>query len=215
MLMISPYRYPANYSASRLCMTDVALNEVCEAFSDSATTHAPVWAEVITADPDVTEPELDLNNLTVAASPTNPDAPNGETVVTIDYWARDDKSGLGSVSYRLLDPQGTSHFEYHYHNNFYTTFFAGNASAWAPYRISVVLPAGSAPGTWGVESITLQDKVDNEAAYSFVENMHFQALGEQRRLGELAPPRLMGSKSRDAAERAGVPAGLRFEVMAR
>ena len=35
------------------------------------------------------------------------------------------------------------HFEYHYHENFYTTFFAGNASAWSLYVINVVLPPGS------------------------------------------------------------------------
>ena len=199
-LLITPYRYPANYSASRLCMTDLALNERCEAFSASTTTHPPVWAQVVTTDPDVTPPELDLNNISVAAEPTNPSAPNGETRVQIEYWARDDKSGLGTVNYRLLDPQGTSHFEYHYHSNFHTTFFAGDASAWAAYHISVVLPVGSAPGTWGLESIVLADKVDNQAAHSFVENLHFEA-GARRRM-----------RQEDAVQERGVPARLRFEV---
>ena len=156
-------------------MTDVARNEQCESFTASASTHAPVWAPVHTADPDTQPPDLDLNNITVRAAPTNPSAPNGETVVNIDYWARDDKAGLGTVSYRLLDPQGTSHFEYHYHPNFYTTFFSGSPSAWASYHINVVLPAGSPPGTWGLESLELADKVDNVAAHSFVENLHFEA----------------------------------------
>ena len=40
----------------------------------------------------------------------------------------DDKSGLGIVSYRLLDPQGTSHFEYHYHANFHSTIFSSTAA---------------------------------------------------------------------------------------
>ena len=121
-----------------------------------------------------------LPRLSVSAEPTNPAAPNGETRVTISYWARDDKSGLGTVSYRLLDPQGGSHFEYHYHENFYTTFFAGNASAWSLYVINVVLPPGSAPGTWGLEVLELNDKVDNHQGHSFVENVHFELLGRRR-----------------------------------
>ena len=81
-----------------------------------------------------------LNNITADAYPTNPESPNGETVVTIVYWARDDKSGVGVVTYRLLDPQGNSHFEYHYHDNFYTTFFVGDPTvhhftpATGPYK---------------------------------------------------------------------------------
>ena len=39
------------------------------------------------------------------------------------------------------------------------------ATAWAAYQIRVVLPAGSAPGTWGLESLTLADKADNVAAH--------------------------------------------------
>ena len=221
-LLITPYRTTANYSASRLCMTDEARNQQCESFSGSSTTHAPVWVPVLTSDPDVTPPELDLNNISVSSSPTNPSAPNGETVVNIEYWARDDKAGLGRVNYRLLDPQGTSHFEYHYHPNFYSTFFSGNASAWAPYRIHLVLPVGSAPGTWGLESLELSDKADNVAAHSFVENLHFlPVVGAGRRLDgahhtkarekqqvvEPAPLR------RALSER--LPARLRFEVVSR
>ena len=46
----------------------------------------------------------------------------------------------------------------------------------------MVLPPGSAPGTWGLESLELSDKVDNNQGYSFVENVHFELLG-RRRLG--------------------------------
>ena len=203
-LLITPYRAAANYSASRINMLDEARNQQSESFSASPNTHAPVWVRVITADPDVQSPTLDLNNITVAASPTNPSAPNGETVVNIDYWARDDKSGLGIVSYRLLDPQGTSHFEYHYHANFHSTFFSGNATAWAPYRINVVLPAGSPPGTWGLESLELSDKVDNVAAHSFVENVHFETIGTRRRL--------KGGGESAADVMARMREGLRFDV---
>ena len=205
-LLLTPYRARANYSASSLCMTDAAENRACESFTASPTTEPPVWAFVPTEDPDLAAPELDLNNITVHAAPTNPSAPNGETVVSIVYWARDDKSGLGLVNYRLLDPQGTSHFEYHYHDNFHTEFFVGNASAWAPYHIRVVLPAGSAPGTWGLESLELSDKADNVAAHSFVENLHFQTMGAggRRQLHD-------GATGAEEAMRR-LPAHLRFDV---
>ena len=109
----------------------------------------PVWLHVQTTDFDVTAPEVDLDAITVGAEPTHPASPNGETLVNITYVARDDKSGIGKVSYRLLDPLGGSHFEYHYHANFHTKFFAGDSTAWMDYRINVVLPKGSPPGTWG------------------------------------------------------------------
>ena len=41
-----------------------------------------------------------------------------------------------------------------------------------------MLPVGSAPGTWGLESITLSDKVDNALSNSFVENVHFEVLDD-------------------------------------
>jgi hypothetical protein len=78
------------------------------------------------------------------------------------------------VSYRLLDPQGLSHFQYHYHPNFYTQFFDGDPTAWAEYEIDVVLPVGSAPGTWGLQELDVQDKARNMRNYNFVETVQFQ-----------------------------------------
>ncbi len=50
-------------------------------------------------------------------------APNGETKVGITYHAKDNKSGLGQVSFILRDPQGIQHNFYHYHKNFHSLFF--------------------------------------------------------------------------------------------
>ena len=38
-------------------------------------------------------PELDLNNLSITATPTNPDSPNGETIVEFTFRVKDDISG--------------------------------------------------------------------------------------------------------------------------
>jgi hypothetical protein len=102
--------------------------------------------------------------------------PNGETNVEIKYWARDDKAGLGTVSYKLRDPQGIEHFYYHQHENSHTLFFQGDATEWKQYTATVTLPVGSAPGTWGVASIALHDKAGNRKFYDFTETLIFEAL---------------------------------------
>ena len=182
-VLLTEYRFATNYSASMIKMQDVAGNQVTEAFSNAANAEPQTWVEVLSANPDSIAPELDLNNMHVSATPTQPSAPNGETVVNIRYSARDDKSGVGHVNYRLLNPQGTSFFEYHYHSNFRTTFFVGDPTAWTVYEISVILPVGSAPGVWGIESMEISDKADNVLVNSFVENVQFD-VDDRRRLQE-------------------------------
>ena len=55
--------------------------------------------------------------------------------VTVTYYARDDKSGVGAVSMKLLDPQGGETHLYHYHANFHTLFFVGgDPCAWTKAR---------------------------------------------------------------------------------
>ncbi|MDE6556256.1 MAG: Ig-like domain-containing protein, partial [Duncaniella sp.] len=103
-----------------------------------------------------------------------PEAPDGETLVTISFYARDDKSGLGKCTYRLRDPQGTDHFEYYYHRNFYSLYFDGDPTVWEHYLIKVVLPQGSAPGIWGLAQMTVADKAFNEYTYNFVETLIFE-----------------------------------------
>ena len=115
-----------------------------------------------------------LHRILISAQPTNPTHPNGETLVDLKYQARDDKSGLGLVSYVLRDPQGGQHMRYHYHSNFYTPYFVGEPTAWADYEVTVVLPVGSPPGVWGLESLSLRDKANNVHNYNFVEIVQFQ-----------------------------------------
>ena len=110
----------------------------------------------------------------LTATPTHPENPNGETVVHIEYYVKDNASGLGSVSYRLLDPLGNTHFEYHYHENYYTMYFEGDPTVWKKYEINVILPEGSVPGKWGLLEIHLEDKAGNFITYNFLEILHFQ-----------------------------------------
>ena len=180
--VVTEYMVPGTYGVPFLFMTDAAGNIGRQSFSSSPADQPLISVPITTTDPDTVAPTVSLNDDTanglhrilISAHPTNPDHPNGETAVTVKYQARDDKSGLGVVSYRLLDPQGLSHFQYHYHPNFYTQFFDGAPTAWAEYEIDVVLPVGSAPGTWGLQELDVQDKARNMRNYNFVETVQFQ-----------------------------------------
>ena len=123
--------------------------------------------------------ELDLDALVVSAQPLVPDAPDGATRVKIGYTARDDKSGLGRVSYKLRDPNGNEHFSYHYHENFHTGHFKGDPTRWKEYTLTKILPKGSAPGTWGLQLLEISDKAGNTRKESFVEVMRFDVMSEQ------------------------------------
>ena len=178
---VTPFMTSGDYGVPYIAMTDAANNPGAQNFSSSPHHQPLVSVPLVTTDVDGEAPHVALNDdsgaglhrILVTAQPTNPEHPNGETLVVIKYQARDDKSGLGSVSYRLLDPQGISHFEYHYHPNFYTQFFVGDPTAWGEYEIRAVLPVGSAPGKWGLQELNIRDKAGNQRLYNFVETLVF------------------------------------------
>jgi hypothetical protein len=180
-IILTDFDLGGTYGVPSIEMIDQARNRSTAVFVGGSAGEPMTLALVETTTPDTVAPEVSLNDelaaglhaIQVSARPTHPEAPDGETVVTITYQARDDASGLGDVVYRLLDPQGISHLEYHYHPNFYTTFFQGDPRAWRDYTINVVLPVGSPPGTWGLQELTVFDKAGNQRDYNFVETMHF------------------------------------------
>ena len=165
------------YYVQFINMQDQARNRSSIYFSEQLGDEPSVAVPILTSNPDTVPPELDLNKIYVLAEPTNPEAPNGETIVTLNYQVKDDISGLGKVSYQLRDPQGLEHHYYHYHENFHSLFFDGDPSSWFSYQDSVVLPVGSAPGTWGVSELYLQDKAHNFKVYDFTETIRF-SLGD-------------------------------------
>ena len=129
--------------------------------------------EIKTPNPDPVGPELDVNRITVKAVPTNPSAPDGETLVTITYYVRDNAAGYGVGNLVLRDPQGGEYFRWIYHRNFYTDFFDGDPKAWEKYTFETILPRGSVPGIWGLLQMTLSDKAGNSKSYSFLETVRF------------------------------------------
>ena len=137
--------------------------------------------------PDIIKPEIDLNNISVIAEPTNPQAPNGETRVDINFNARDlsdfpgYEAGIEAVNLTLRDPQGKkfgyqtgnatmNHPDIDYNSD--PTF----DSEWRNYRFDLTLPVGSAPGLWGISDIVIRDKVGNTKSYNFEEYVRFDII---------------------------------------
>lgn len=173
---LTEYMQSGDYYVSYLSMSDKADNRGDQRFSNSSKDEKPKYINITSSNPDWQKPELDLNKITVKAEPVNAKSPDGETKVEITYYAKDDKAGLGSVYYILLDPQGKTHANYHYHENFHTQFFKGNASEWKKYTITTVLPKGSAPGSWGLQQFNFKDKAGNKNDVNFQEIIHFNVL---------------------------------------
>ena len=127
-----------------------------------------------TTNPDTTPPELDLNDIGITATPTNPDNPNGETKVEFRFRVKDDISGYQIGYYTLRDPQGLTTGFYHYPARRSQLFPTSEDLDWFEYTDTVTLPAGSAPGTWGVVELTLRDRAQNFKTYNFTEIISFE-----------------------------------------
>lgn len=163
-----------DYWLCALHLWDLAGSETRIWYTESDSDYPVQKVHITTSNPDIQHAELDLQRINLYAEPTHPEAPDGETLVTINFYARDDKSGLGHCSYTLRDPQGIQHFQYYYHRNFYTTYFDGDPTVWERYSIKCILPQGSAPGIWGLEELCLVDKATNAYTYNFVETLIFE-----------------------------------------
>ena len=164
------------YSFVLIVMYDEALNVGDFKFGDStepATYEAPQQIEVITSNPDTEAPEVDLNAIEISAEPTNPDAPNGETLVTLTFRIRDNIAGFTHAALNLRDPQGIDHEFYGYDPHGGDLFPPVDPSQWKTYTWTVVLPPGSAPGTWGLAEMIVWDRAENFRQYDFTEIIHF------------------------------------------
>ena len=136
--------------------------------------------------PDSLKPEIDINNISISAEPTNPQAPNGETRVEISLLARDlsdfegREAGISGVSFTLRDPLGGIH-GYQSGNSTMNDPFDGNQDPennnnWEVYNFDLTLPQGSPPGEWGMSSAYIKDKAGNWEEYSFVEYVRFDII---------------------------------------
>ena len=183
VLFLMPHYMPSSlYTMNYIWMIDLALNQSGVYFGDPDQVLRPEETfidetaqqiELITDNPDSEAPEVDLNAIQVSAEPTNPDAPNGETLVTLTFRIRDNIAGFEEASLYLRDPQGIDHQFYGYNPNRDDLFPPRDPSQWTTHTWKVILPVGSAPGTWGLAEITVWDRAKNFRQYNFTEIIHF------------------------------------------
>ncbi len=191
-----PDYFPSGYySISYIDMQDIALN-VRQLLLDKDTANknyfiAPKFVNQRTISdsiymktkfPDLKPPVIDLNDIKIQATPTNPSAPNGETLFEMWLWIKDESdfagkaSGFANGSYTLRDPQGLERsisMQSDLGNLYYSIQPDSSIYGFKRYYFKTLLPAGSPPGLWGVSAININDHAQNKKYYSFVEFVRF------------------------------------------
>lgn len=192
-----PEYYPTGfYPITQIFLRDEAQNEFRETFMNDTTgyivrsnqqKHLRDSIFIKTLYPDYIPPVLDLNAINIKATPTNPLSPDGETLFEMEFFAKDssdfkdNEAGIQNGNYVLRDPQGKQ-FGFSMQgdfdkvkNDFYYLLSdpEGKPGIWRKYKVSTLLPKGSAPGLWGVESIFLNDRAQNSKYFNFVELVRF------------------------------------------
>ena len=163
---IHEYMPTSVYSLNFILMEDQAGNSSPWVFVGEEDETAP-QVEIKTASPDLTPPELDVTRISISATPARPDAPDGETIVTLTYRVFDAGSGYGIGWYYLRDPQGINHHRYAYRD-----CEEDDEADWETCTDTVILPRGSAPGIWGLAEMVIEDRAGNAHRYDFTEIVH-------------------------------------------
>ena len=187
------YFQSGTYSLNFLSMQDIALNGKGVYFTDQnhglrdgniILDELPTTIDIQTANPDSTPPVLDLNQITIKAEPTRPEDPNGETKVDITFRVKDDISGYYFSVLSLRDPQGVTYPFYHVPDrdrlfDFSWSlgehiYFIGDPTVYQTYHLTITLPVGSVPGTWGLENMRVHDRAENKLLVDFTEIVRFK-----------------------------------------
>ncbi len=182
-LIFPDYFQSGTYSLNYILMEDVALNARGVYFTapghalrdeEESIDESPATIDIVTSNPDSTPPVLDINQITIQAEPTQPHAPNGETRVDIIFRIKDNISGYASTDMLLRDPQGGTHFFRHYDVDFWDIYFSRDPKVYEIYHKTIILPVGSAPGTWGLAEMNVHDKAQNTLRADFTEIVRFE-----------------------------------------
>ena len=173
-LDVPDYFPSGTYKLVHITMKDYAQNRSKIYFTEGGSDEPPATIEIQTSNPDITPPELDVNQIRINAEPTQPKDPNGETLVEITFRVRDDISGHRITDFALRDPQGVMHDFDYYDVDFYKIYFTRDPTVFETYQKTIVLPVGSAPGTWGLAAMTVYDKAKNRLRVDFTEIVRFE-----------------------------------------
>ena len=169
-LEIQPYFVSGQYYVGSLGASDAAGNGCWVLFPNDE----PIkYIDIVTPDPDTVMPEVDLNRVTIYAEPTNPEAPNGETKVSISLFVRDDKSGVEGGKLTLRDPQGAQ-YTFGYSVPGGHSYWDKNTMEWVHVKAECTLAPGSVPGIWGLAEISATDRALNSRTFNLVETLIFE-----------------------------------------
>ena len=172
------YMPTSTYSTQFIKMKDLGNNWGSAKFTGDDADESPATIELVTTNPDTEPPEIDVNRISVDAVPTNPEAPNGETEVTVGFPRRDNISGFREAYLLLRDPQGGNHHYSVSPDDRDELYPDGDPTEWRELEKVVILPPGSTPGTWGIAEIDVHDRARNYREYNFVEIVRFEVEGE-------------------------------------
>ena len=142
--------------------------------NDELVDEAPATIEIQTTNPDTIPPVLDLNQITIRAKPTHPEAPNGETQVDITFRIKDNISGYSKTGMYLRDPNGVRHHFWHSDQDYHKIYFTREPTVFHTYHRTIILPVGSIPGTWGLAEMKVYDKARNTLRANFTEIIRFE-----------------------------------------
>ena len=173
-LTVPDYLPSGTYKMTHIHMRDLAKNNNTVYFTEGGDDEPPATIEIQTSTPDTQPPLLDLNRITIQAEPTHPETPTGETRVDIAFRVKDDISGYAQTRIRLRDPQGGTHSFWHYDEEFSRLYFSRDPTAYKIYHKTIILPVGSAPGTWGLAEMRVWDKAKNKLIADFTEIVRFE-----------------------------------------
>ena len=171
---IPDYSPSGTYKVNHIFMIDVALNKSMVDFTDSENDEPSATIEVQTTNPDTLPPMLDVNRITIEASPTHPETPNGETQVDIAFRVKDDISGYRGAHMLLRNPQGNTFSFRHDDKEWDSIYFTRDPTVYETYHKTIILPVGSPPGVWGLAEMTVFDKARNTYRADFTEIVSFE-----------------------------------------
>jgi hypothetical protein len=123
---------------------------------------------------DMQPPELNLNSIGLSAQPVNPNKLNGATNVYVNLRSRDLLSGVSDIAYCLRSPLDRLSCAGVMRDGSNQGILPDGTDQWTDYHGTLQLPAGSAPGIWGLDYIYLSDRVGNMVIQRFTETVKFR-----------------------------------------
>ena len=162
------------YEVNYITMNDMGENYYSVYFTDSDEDEDPVSIYIDTKTPDTEAPMLAVNRIKVDAQPTNPNNPNGETIVKVDFYVSDNISGYEIGGVNIRDPLGNIHHRWHYPDQRGKMYLDYDPTKYRKFTKQILLPVGSHPGIWGITNIHISDKAGNKKDYDFTEIVRFE-----------------------------------------